>query len=142
MAKSKQGEAVKNVVAEHTQTPFEIGWGDGVTGPTASPLAWWDNKGIEYDLIRKGKRVVAIVPAIDDAEQLANLEFLTLAANAHQSLVSALEAALYTLEGVWSVDMQQHDREEKFKALAEWRIDAARVLPEVVAALNLAKGGN
>lgn len=38
-----------------------VGYGDGVTGPTASPLVWWDRTDVKSQIVSCEKEVIAIV---------------------------------------------------------------------------------
>lgn len=46
----------------HTPGPWTVGYPlHGITGPTASPLVWWDGTGVKSHVITRGDEVVALL---------------------------------------------------------------------------------
>jgi hypothetical protein len=67
---------------------------------------------------------------------LAALGMAERAFHQRDELKDALEQAARSLSGIASVNMQSRDDAQKLRDLAEWRLDAKRVLPIILATLK------
>jgi hypothetical protein len=78
----------------HTPGPWRVGYPhDGITGPTASPLVWWDGLKVGREIITVGSRVVAIVArdgGLSD-EDRANARLIAAAPELLQALQDILD---------------------------------------------------
>src|SRR5690606_40830338 len=60
---------------QHTQGPWNVGYGSGITGPLAAANVYLSMNGVKYEVIRKDDRLVAVVPhgegdALEDARRI------------------------------------------------------------------------
>ena len=100
----------------HTETPWILGWGNGLTGSTTPAIggitvhesiehrAWLNNeRDYPYGMhipISKGIRTIAIVPTFDYPQEcitkekmMEDAKFIVRACNNHERLVNALQQA-------------------------------------------------
>lgn len=93
---------------KHSELPWTLGWGEGLTGPTTPSVhgPTVAGRNYPYSVISQGYRAIAIVPQQDDKTE-NNAALIVRAVNAHQSLIDALESLLPGAEAMgWSAAEQ------------------------------------
>ena len=78
---------------QHTQGPWNVGYGSGITGPRAAAV-YLSMNGVKYEVIRKDDRLVAVVPH-GEGDALEDARRIVAAVNAVEGIpTDALEAGV------------------------------------------------